>query len=190
MDAIRKHQRRTAMPPSTIQYQDDTPIRASADCPCKVCKRDGENLDANRWKEQAVCFPRLRTNETVHIQPLVTVPDAHNWALSFPCPDAPEDWLEANTMLIHAPEFNFRLWMGLLDVFHLLWQFSLKCFLPFRICLVMTRTGDMQGESKMLEVIPPWLSVYLSLYLPTYPVGDFWASPQSAIRRGLLKQLE
>ncbi len=40
----------------------------------------------------------------------------------------------------------------------------------------------MQGESKMFEVIPPWLSVDLSLYLPTYPVGDFWAGPQSAIK--------
>jgi hypothetical protein len=59
-----------------------------------------------------VCFPRLRTNETVHIQPLVTVLDAHNWTLSFPCLDAPQDGLEANTMLIHAPEFNFRLGMG------------------------------------------------------------------------------
>jgi hypothetical protein len=120
---------------------------------------------------------------------LVTVLDAYDWTLSISCPDAPEDWLEANSMFIHAPEFNFRLWMGLLDLFHLLWQLSLKCFLLFRICLVMTRTGDMEGESKILEVIPPALSVDLSPYLLTHPMGDFWTGPQSTIRRSLLKQL-
>lgn len=45
------------MPSSTIGYQDDTPIMADADCPCKVRKRDDENPDANRWKEQKVVFP-------------------------------------------------------------------------------------------------------------------------------------
>ena len=49
-------------------------------------------------------------------------------------------------MLIHALEFNFRLWMGLLDVFHEAW--TVLAYMLFAVP-DLTRTGDMQGESKM-----------------------------------------
>ena len=53
-------------------------------------------------------------------------------------------------MLIHAPEFNFHLWMGLLDVFHEAWAVLAYMLLAVPdLQISMTRTGNMQGESKM-----------------------------------------
>ena len=53
-------------------------------------------------------------------------------------------------MLIHALEFNFRLWMGLLDVFHEAWTVLAYMLLAVPdLQISMTRTGNMQGESKM-----------------------------------------
>jgi hypothetical protein len=53
-------------------------------------------------------------------------------------------------MLIHALEFNFRLWMGLLDMFHEAWAVLAYMLLAVPdLQMPMTRKGDMQGESKV-----------------------------------------
>jgi hypothetical protein len=65
-------------------YQDDTPIMASADCPCKVCQRDGENLDANRWKEQKVVFPPTQDKRNRTHTAIGNGAGRANWTVSFP----------------------------------------------------------------------------------------------------------
>src|SRR5258708_36935031 len=107
--------------------------------------------------------------------------------MPFEHPNTSDNRLQSYAMLIHTPHFDLRLWIGLLYLFHLLWQFSLKCFLLFRICLVVTRTGVMGGEFKLLEVIPPALG--MGLWPCRFPnaVANFWPAPHSAIGGTLLR---
>jgi hypothetical protein len=57
------------------------------------------------------------------------------------------------------------------------------------IGLVVTRTGHLKGEARSLERVPAALGMNRASELIAHPVGDFGASPQAAIGRGVLKQV-
>lgn len=76
--------------------------------------------------------------------------------MPFQHPHTSDNRLQPYAMLIHTPQFDLHLWMGLLNVFH-----EARAVLAYMLLAVpylrmsMTRTGDLEGESKILEVIPP-----------------------------------
>jgi hypothetical protein len=55
-------------------------------------------------------------DETVDVHPLITCVHNHTATRSFPHPDATEQGLEADAMLIESPPFDAGLRMGLLDL--------------------------------------------------------------------------
>jgi hypothetical protein len=73
MDTIRNSKHLTAMPPGSISYQDDAPIRASTNSLCKLLQSNGENLDIDRGQQQPMGISRFRTCKTVHIEPFIAL---------------------------------------------------------------------------------------------------------------------
>src|SRR5215471_1523995 len=126
-------------------------------------------------------------HEPIHVKPFIPLVYSNERPMPFARPDPSDDRFQPNAMLIHAPQRHPRLWMGLLNGFHLCWQVTLKGFLLVGICLLMMRTGNLQGEATSLEIVPAALRMDLAPDLLAHPSGDFGAGPQAAESRSLFK---
>jgi hypothetical protein len=116
MQSFWKDELRTAMPPCPIKHNHKLFGRTSADAFGKVLQGQVHHLDIDPWQEQPNGVSRLRMHEAAHVHPLIACLHDDTRTRSFSHPDAAEQRLEANAMLIEGPEFDTGLRMGLLDL--------------------------------------------------------------------------
>jgi hypothetical protein len=177
MDAIRNAKRLAGVPSRLIEDQDHALLRTSTNRLRKVSKRNGEDLNIDGWKKPPVGRSRLGTGKAIDIQPLIAALDARDWPLPFTCLNTPKDWLEPDPMFIHAPEFDVRLWIRLLDLLYLLLQCLLERFPLIRIGLIMAQARNVQREPQPLQVVPSSLQVNLPPVSFSHPASHFASSP-------------
>lgn len=63
-------------------------------------------VQVHAWKHQPERCAALRTHKAIQIRPFVAMLDRDNRALPFLAPDPPQDWFEADPMLILSPQLD------------------------------------------------------------------------------------
>jgi len=116
MESLWKDELGTAMPACPIQHEPNVFARTSTDAFSKVLQRQVHHLDIDPRQEQPNGAPGLRMHEAIHVHPLIARLHGDPRPRSFSHPDAAQQRLETNTMLIEGPQFNACLRMLLLDL--------------------------------------------------------------------------
>jgi hypothetical protein len=119
MDALWHHDLAALIPASPVQYQHDAPIRASAYCLRKMRESNAEDLAISRRQQEPLARSCFWMDEPIHVQPLIALLHANNWTMPSTRPDAPDDRLEADAMLIHRPQLHLCIRISVLDLLDL-----------------------------------------------------------------------
>ena len=189
MDASWDNDFPTFEPARSIEYQDDVPIRTSANRLRELGESNAEDLDVYRREQEPLTLPQFGMHEPVHVEPFIPVLYPNNRAMPSERPDAPDDGLEAHAMLVHSPQLYLGSRMGLLNLLDLFGELALERLLLRWIGFVMTWSGNLEGEAHSLEILPAALRMDCSSELLAHPTGNFRTSPQATIRRSLLKEV-
>ena len=84
-------------------------------------QRKGLSIDGRH--EQPTGLSTLGLDKAIQVPPLVARSDHRPDSAAFPCPDATQDGFEADAVFILTPQFNLSLWIRLLQLLDLLWEF-------------------------------------------------------------------
>ena len=105
-DAIRYSQVFWPMPSGAIELKDNPLVCASGRRFGKVQKNGLEQLLAHRVRDVPHRIACGRFDEAPDIEPFVTVMSKRNWALTSGRPDASQDRLQTDPMLVHRPDLD------------------------------------------------------------------------------------
>jgi hypothetical protein len=106
----------TVMPACPIEHQCNVFGRTSADALCKLLQGQVHHSDVDPGQEQPNGSSRKRMHEGVDVHPFIAGLHHDPRAGSFAHPDAAEQRLETNAMLIECPQLDARGRMVLLDL--------------------------------------------------------------------------
>lgn len=116
VDASWDHQLLRLVPSGAVKDQDDLVVLAGAHGLGELGQDDVEGLGVDLVMEPPVVLPGLGMNERGHLEGLEPMPDHRYRSNSSPCPHSAEDWLEPNSMFIHAPHGHFGIRMGVFNL--------------------------------------------------------------------------
>src|SRR5258706_9129296 len=114
------------MPASLIEDQQDALGRACANGLGELCQRNREHIRPHRWQEQPFRLSGSWLHKTGEGEPLEAMLDSDPRPGTFAHPDAAQDRLESDTVLISRPHLNCGLGKRLLDRFYLLGKVFFK----------------------------------------------------------------
>jgi len=123
MDPLGNDELRTGMPPGPVQKEHHAFVWADSCFLGKESQGLGEDLHIHGRQQQPTCAPALWMHTGVDVHPFVALRHHRFDSPSFQRPDPPQDRLEADTVLIGAPEFHTGLWICLVNGLHFLGQF-------------------------------------------------------------------
>lgn len=126
VDSLGKRNLGTLVPTGPIQDQHDLFVRSRSGLLGKQREGLGEDLPIHRWQQEPARLPALWMDKGKDIHPFIALGHWSSDGGSFGCPDPPQNGLEANAVLIHTPQFNTCVRMGLLDGLDLFGQVFLK----------------------------------------------------------------
>ena len=104
------------MPASLINDQDDPFGGAGSDRCSEFGQHRTPEVGRHRREQQPEGLAACGADKPIQICPFVAMLDDHNRAVPFLAPDTAQNWFEADTMLILAPELDCRLWVLSLDL--------------------------------------------------------------------------
>jgi hypothetical protein len=123
VDPLRQLKSRTAVPSGTIQHQHDVLVWPCSHLLGKSGQGKGEDLNADCREQQPTRPPALGMHKGKDVHPFITLGYWGFHRCTLRSPDASQDRLEANPMLIHGPEFSLCLRVLVLHQSELVWQF-------------------------------------------------------------------
>ena len=94
------------MPASSIEDQEDPPLRPGAYIPGKSSEHLAEEVSGDRRQEPPLGLPRRGTDEATDVEPLVALLHRSDGALPDGSPHLPDQRQEPDAVLIRRPELN------------------------------------------------------------------------------------
>lgn len=106
MHMVRHAQFDTGVPPGAVKHQHDLLVWASTNLTRELGQFDLEegNGDTRRQVENGA--PRGRMDEADEVAPRKTVLDGGGRTLANRCPDPPQEWFQADAMLVGGPDLD------------------------------------------------------------------------------------
>ena len=85
------------------------------------CERKGLSIDGRH--EQPTGLSTLGLDKAIQVHPLIARSDHRPDSAAFACPDAAQDGFEADAVFILTPQLNLSLWVRLMQLLDLFWEF-------------------------------------------------------------------
>jgi len=126
MDALGHHQLVAGMPARLIEDQQHSLGGACTDSLGEVRQRQREHIRSHGRQEQPFGLSGSWLHKRVDIEPLEALLHRHSWSRPFAHPDAAQDRLEPDAMLIGGPQLHCGIRERLLQLVQALWKVFLK----------------------------------------------------------------
>ena len=123
MQPVRNLEISTRVPASLIQDQEQVFLWPHALFLGESREGEGKGRCIDRRHEQPTGLSALRLHKPIEIHPLIARSDHSPHPGPLAGPEAAQDRFETDTVFILTPELNSRLWIRLMQLLDLLWEF-------------------------------------------------------------------